>query len=209
MKRKAVLIAVAVLVIGFIASGIPIERAIHAAKFRDTAPIMLVNIRATDFIGEQVSGPTGTPITKIGTYQIHADVAEDTNFARFKIPFDAASTECVYGTERMPFGYGGGAVHVCHPWLSAGQTTGNVVWTFSYRSHADGELADGTATATSTWTEAVKGVVETVTDQCPVVSSFPAGGRSVDWKFCRTGGASGDTMSGDALLLGLSIETAE
>lgn len=195
-KRMDVAAVVVVFAIGMWAVG----------SVMDSPPIFMQTFTGNNLVSARFTGPTGAPITKIGTYQVSADVVERTYGTRVELPFDAASTECVDGRFALPHTYRGGKTMVCPTFWSAAATTGNATWEFRYAAVGPGASIDGTKSATS-FRIAIPGTILKASRQCPYITDLPAGGQDVDFQLCRLGASPLDTLAGDALLGSVTIET--
>jgi hypothetical protein len=127
----------------------------------------------------------------------------------YNLPFDAGTDEFAQATVVMPSDWDAGTVTAAFYWSKDGTGTGDVVWTCEGRSYGDNEAVDqawGTAqSVTDSATATDDAVFISAATSAITLSGTPAAGELVQFRVSRDANAGGDTLAGDALLLGVMI----
>jgi len=128
------------------------------------------------------------------------------------LEFDDTTSESMTWEAVLPRNYAGGGVTVTIFWLGKTATTGDVVWRAYFERHqaeTDDLDSDSYASAqtTTTTTAGTSGQIKltaiTFTDGAQMDSV--GAGEHFRFKVDRNAGAGGDTMTGDAQIVGIEI----
>lgn len=123
----------------------------------------------------------------------------------YELDFDDAATECVSTCWPVPPQALDKDIEVCADWFSLGQTSGDVRWYAEIKDYTDSSTwvsgaADATGRSFTVTTDAAAGDLDHACDTftAPLAGD---GERMVCANFCRIGGSTADTMTGDATVV--------
>lgn len=130
-------------------------------------------------------------------------------FGIVTLDFDASTEEYAVFQTILPSNYSGGTVTAKFHWMSLTATSGDVIWGIQGAAFADGDLMPGAGYGTAqevtdTCTNVAKKFVSSATSAITLAGS-PAAGQMAHFKVYRKAAAAGDTMTGDARLLGVEL----
>jgi hypothetical protein len=141
---------------------------------------------------------------------------EGTNFPNFGYAFaDATADEIAYTERLMIPNYGSGNVSVLIDWYSrTGQTSNAVVWgaALSVLTPADAQSVETDAFATeNTQTTTVSGTARALNRTTVTVSNLDslAANDSMVVRLKRLQSSGSDTMSGDAIIVGVTLQYSD
>ncbi len=194
-------------------------------KVTSAGTLVLSNLASctlkTDGSGNVTCGTRNAAVNILGAMtlpdssgNVYADAfanATSTAFAK-NLDFtflDTATKDCLYGLYTVPKDYVSAAA-VSPIWAANTATIATTTWEFSYRDIATGSsMAQGTAQETASTTSVTTATL--FSRQAPTISvtagNFTAG-DSVQYKFCRDGTDSKDTMAATATLQSLMFNYA-
>ena len=122
--------------------------------------------------------------------------------------FDQTTEENAFFTTSYPRNYNNGTVKATIYW-TAGTGTGGVAWGIKGVARSDGDALDvawGTEVVTTDTLLATGQVHVTVQSAAITIAGTPADKDFILWNVARKVADGGDTLTGDAKLLGISIE---
>lgn len=137
----------------------------------------------------------------------------DTRNGHPVLDFDAATSESAIFTCVLPRTYAGGGLTVYVHWAATSATSGDVVWNVAVERIGEGQQdldADGFATA-----QAVTATAPATSGNVDIAAvTFTAGaqmdslavGEAFRLKVTRNAADAGDTMTGDAELVGIEVK---
>ncbi len=123
--------------------------------------------------------------------------------------FDAAADESVSTTFELPADWvPGTGLGVYYRWAAATATSGNVLWYITFTSIIDGESIDKAVAYNPSGTSAASGTARArvTSGNLGIPAAYLQAGGSNRIRVARLGSFAVDTMTGDALLLGVLIE---
>jgi hypothetical protein len=121
--------------------------------------------------------------------------------------FDQSTDEAVQFSIPMPNSWDEGTVTVQFYWTTS-VASGNVVWTAAAVSFADGDVLDtafGTAQSVTDGSNGTGDINISSFTSAITVAGSPAAGEMVYFQILRDANAAGDTLAGDAKLLGVKV----
>lgn len=129
-----------------------------------------------------------------------------TNTQKGVIDFDAGTDESIQATIMLESDWTTGNLDVTFKWLAAA-TTGDVIWGIQTICVADAETDDPAFNTASTVTDTAKGTTNQTNDASitNVTKTGCAAGELMHIKIYRDADAGGDTMTGDARLIGAML----
>ena len=128
-----------------------------------------------------------------------------TNTQKGVLDFDATTDESAQQHIMLPADWSG-AIDVLIKWLAAA-TSGDVIWAVQTICVADAETDDPAFNTASTVTDTAKGTTLQTNDAAitGVTATGCAAGELLHLKISRDADAGGDTMTGDARLIGVEV----
>lgn len=152
--------------------------------------------------GPQMSQP---PATNYATV--------DSRNGHLVLDFDDTTEETINFESILPRNYAGGGITATVHWMATTATSGDVVWGISFERHlagtddldADSFGSEQTATATASGTSGVLTATTIASTNGSQVDSIAVGDH-IRIKIARKAAAGGDTMTGDAELIGVELK---
>lgn len=144
------------------------------------------------------------PATNMGTF--------DRRNVHLVLDFDDTTVETVYFESFLPRNYAGGGITATICWMATSATSGDVVWSISWERmdtgtdlDSDSFASEQTATATTSATSG-KPTYTTIAFTNGAQIDSVSVGEKFRLQFRRNASAGGDTMTGDAELLGIELK---
>lgn len=139
-----------------------------------------------------------------------AQVETSTNKVNLRVlDFDAATEEYACFWITFPKSWNEGTLTFEAYWLTAGTSTGDVIWALQGVAESDGDALDAAYGTAATVTDAGSGTANqirrTAESSAVTIAGTPAEGDVVHLRVARDADAGGDTLTGDARLLGIKL----
>lgn len=157
----------------------------------------------------------GALVPRVGTaFPQYLDTA-GTNFPVPGLAFDAATAESIYSTFKA-INYGSGNLTIEIDWYADTASSGDVIWGFQLAAitpdtDTQDVETDGLATANTVTDSHLGTTGQRVHRTSITVSNLDslANGDRCFFRFYRDAAAGGDTMSGDAIVVGLVLSYSD
>lgn len=136
-----------------------------------------------------------------------SSTVERTTAVAIELAFDDASTECGWFQFDLPKQFQDKDVVVCPDWYSSTATSGDVKWDIQYNVLTDSDVYGTEALTSTSFAITTDGTAIDLNRGCSTLTSpFAVGTGMVNGKFCRNGGSTDDTMTGDARLVSIGFQ---
>lgn len=177
----------------------------------NTSSYSINSVPKLRYIEDWIPAGAMTPATTSGPAAA-VTVASSSLINYDTLAFDGASPEMAYFNYRIPSTWDKGNIKTKFIWDAAVSGSGSVVWGISSIARSDGDVIDnvtGTEVTSSDTVQAVGRIHISPSTADMTVSGSPATDDLMFFKLRRITSDTGDTMTQDALLLGITLQWRE